>query len=69
MVIIGIDRNACVSDAAAMNLVIGKYGIGVGCANEKHLFRFAEQHEFFVANICFRYWKKRKMFIYVELFM
>lgn len=49
------DWNACIGDDAFTNSIIGKYGIGIQCANGERL-RFAEQHELFVANTCFRHW-------------
>lgn len=34
-----------------VNSVIGKYGIGVQCANGERV-RFSEEQEFFFTNIC-----------------
>lgn len=45
VVIIGGDRNVRVGhDAATMNSVMGKYGIGVQCANGERLL-FCRKHE------------------------
>lgn len=38
--------------------ITGKYGIEVQCANGERFFRFADQHEFFVINTCFRYQRR-----------
>ncbi|VDN53320.1 unnamed protein product [Dracunculus medinensis] len=58
IIIIGGDWNARVGhNAAAMTSTIGKYGIGDRCANGERL-RYAEEHELFVTNICFRHHKK-----------